>query len=600
MSYPRIKFVYLVILSFWTTTLLAQNSAERKIVFIDMRQKENSQLWKYKKETLSNWVYRGINANELTTYFVDYKNQAQVKTLPLWEWKNIAIGEPDKSKVWNPNTTYDSTAFGIYYDGEYYYSEKKLNKGNVPSDSSAIWINLNTAGISFMNEEQGFCFDFETLGLDQTIVLSKDNYYSQVHFVSFYAKKYDDKGNKSYHYSFSIKWEDFLLFLKKKNKLYYTCPFSNWWRGDVFVTNSAWAIDLALAYDFIKLGEENLSLKLSDYYNPKIRYTSGKDDYMELFFTEAKKDSVYTIIKAGGELIDQPGDGIKKDRFIFNWSDFLKIAKDSSWRKKSELCYISEAFNMQKFPFSSKISPITISQNGKFPDGSPDLLCNDKITPSFSQAPREPIPDRLCLDFVEWIDMKDSLNKKYYEGDNNPVGIILDLISKGKLTSYLDESLSATVKKEEVKRRIQDTYSVYEYYLGNNYKKGDIIEYNKSYYVAKRDIPSNISDVFNKTGYFEPYQTKEYSTKELTVLHVKHLLKFNKEGKNKRYITKAMGIYIPENISSKGILIPVCYVKWEDLKKILLQNNNLSLIEWIANRNYFSYFNNTGQIEIEN
>ncbi|MFN6947090.1 MAG: hypothetical protein ACK4ND_19255, partial [Cytophagaceae bacterium] len=172
-----------------------------------------------------------------------------------------------------------------------------------------------------------------------------------------------------------------------------------------------------------------------------------------------------------------------------------------------------------------------------------------------------------------------------------------------------DENFKKTLSIEEINDVMSIDIHVPDFKAGSSYKSGDTVRYDAKYYIAKEDIQAPVfytgENIF-KEEKWRMIHNGYYPVKEFVDLELIQQISFNSEGQNKKYNLKGICYYIPPDINIRGILMPVCYVKWEDLKPLLMNDEKAVILynsktynykEIMEDRNFFSFFYKTSVLK---
>ncbi|HSY62094.1 MAG TPA: hypothetical protein VK796_09475, partial [Cytophaga sp.] len=202
----------------------------------------------------------------------------------------------------------------------------------------------------------------------------------------------------------------------------------------------------------------------------------------------------------------------------------------------------------------------------------------------------------------------------------------------GTLVSYEDDSIKRPMTPEKFKSNATQYLDVPAMDYGSIYEKGDTIQiyisnddywYGETryfivqkqfdgadYFIAAEQLngPDFLNDS-NLISKLKRYYPPLIPIEELNVVDFRHRLSFDQNGNNKKYKLEDVVLYVSADAKSnvKGIQYPLCYVHWQDLRSVLLNDPRASfiykgqqvrLIDVIEKRAYLSAFLKTGYIEI--
>jgi hypothetical protein len=560
-----LTFFYLNSSGFAQTTV-AVDKPQRLIRFIDLDSYMNKPFFRRNQE-ISKLVMDAIEIGDIHPYYIDYKNKAVEKVLDKADFRKKISFE----------TTFDFNGVETAYTVLLYPR------------------------------------DFYTLGLDQTIGEIQGKEYAQVHYVNFYAN--GDSKEKPIKYRFSIKWDDFLSVLNKHTDiLYYTNSFNSWWRGEVFITSSNYIIDEALCGKFIELSFALPEFKAEDYRKRGSLYDLNeykKEPYLkggyllDLYLIEQKKGNQYNVSTLVIEdMQDTEGYGNGK-RFAFDWKAFLKIAQDSSWRNRSEVFTLMEAFKLQKFMYSNSSKNIEISRNGQFVNGGQDKLCRDQISNSFYvDSPRN--FEKFYTDYLEGVFLNDPLNVHLHRPGHSIVELSIEYFLKGKIMAFEDETFQEHLAREAFIAGASEVIDARRFDTSQKYHKGDTLRTEEwKYYILLQDIEPFTCTRIDSNKISLPFTPARYEPQRLIPLQLVQKLTFDKEGNGKNYQVQGIGLFVPYDINIKGVEIPIGFFKWEELRKQLLSDpramvvykgKKVNLVELVENRTFYSLFYKTGTL----
>jgi hypothetical protein len=579
---------YLLLLLFIWINFLAYGQASvrindpyREIRFINLSDKENESFNRQNREVVK-LIVNGIWQMEIQPFFIDYLKDAKAEKI----------------------------------SGERFYKQMHYTS---PLDI--------TQKAQYLEP-----YSFTMIGLDQTVETVDGHEYCQVNYVNFYT--YDSFSNQfnyggkfdPFPYIFSVRWEDFIKVLDGYEELLYTKNGHGcWWRGNVLLTNRIDKNDY-ICKDFIDLAQKGCWYTVG--YNNKKPIEladfriSNYEDYKNGFFNffwlyQSGNKAPQPLLEINQDYYKTP----KNDTVSFKWKDFLKMARDSSWNKSSDVCTIAEAFRLQKFSYDTSIhrllEPKIISKSGKFSSGIQDPLCSSEVNPSFIlKAPRK-VLTKFSLSVYETLYLGEPVNSHLHRPGHSIVEIIMENINNGNLFVWKNDSLNTKLTIDEFNRNLMmykeyRTYNEYE-----DFNKGDTIYnpydyylYNSIYFVANEFIPSGKlvpESLYLKK--FTPVQLPLYAPQQLTNLNLVYTLKFDKEGNNITYTPYAIGISIPsEFLVGESSSRQIGYVYWEEFKKLLLTNSRatitynektVNIVELMESRSFFPNFVYTGNLYAE-
>jgi len=574
------RFLSLLILItiFNHVDLIAQSSKKtliRSIKFIDLRNASNAPFWGYYRE-IPRLIMDAIDSGSVTSIIIDYDKKVTVVPLSVsqYKWK-LAFLEYFKTSD-DPSTGFLS-----------------------PSDLPYI-------------------------GLDQTISIIDGKECTQVHHVNFYSYENFSEDKKTRQYRFSVTWEDFIAVLKQRQDLLYAPNiYGEWWRGNVFITNERYFIDSKTS-DFIELSRSyNISPK--DFRN--LNYVKTIDSLnkwnydpslMDLYLIEEKKDDYWNIKSLFFGTAPQDQSYLNEHRFGYEWTDFTTILKNKKAATSSNIYTLADAFLLKKFSYSDSIKSIQISKNGKFKNGDKDGSCSAILNESFINNLNAVTHTKFHTQMIESLYLGDTSNKHLNLLGHSIAELLYGYVLNGNLVAYTYDSRTPITIKT-FKYNASQYLIVPEIMYESTYQKGDTVSlkggdswpFEKEYYIAQENFSG--TDFYNDSSMI--YKLKRYyppliPIKELSVVEFFQDITFNSEGNNKKYELQTIALQVsadgPSNL--KGIQYPVCCVRWNELKALLLKDPRaifankgcqVNLIDLIENREYLSILLKTGYVEIE-
>ncbi len=575
----------LVGIIFSQSDLVAQSSKKsvtRSVKFIELKDSLNTPFWGVYRE-IPRLVMTAIKKEVIKPLVVDYDNKAAVTQLSMSEYEQrIQFLQP---------------------------------------------INISGENNDYLALDYLFPTDLPYIGLDQTISIADGKESVHVHYVNFYSHENFSKDRKIREYRFSVRWDDFVKILKQRKDLLYTPnTYGAWWRGDVFITNERYLIESQTS-DFIELSRLQ-GIEPKDFtYSKNVQTVDSlkKKNYdpsmMDVYFLEENYKNSWKINRLAFGTVPEEMSYLKERRFVYAWEDFVKVLAVHEHNISKEIYTLADAFVLKKFSYSTTINPILISKNGKFKSGGQDVLCTTSLNESFEKMLPTVANTKFHTQLLENIYLGDTTNKLLNIPGHSIAEIIHGHIMDGTLLAYQDDSLNREMTVEIFKSNASQYLDVSAIEPGKKYEKGDTVSmyindekywYGETRYfiVQKKFIASYFDNdstfMLNLKRYYPPLVPVE----ELTALELMHDLSFDRDGKNKKYKLKALALYVsadgPSNI--KGIQYSICYVRWKDLKAVLLndpratfiyQGRERNLINMIENREFLSILLKTGFVEID-
>lgn len=547
----------------------------RTIKFIDLTETVNASFWGYYKQ-VPQLIMAAIESGSIKSFLIDYKNEAHEAMLTQDEY---AIQK----------TFYNT------------YKDEQFN--------------------DFL-----FASDLPYLGLDQTISIVGGKECVHVHYVNLYSHENFSEDRKTREYRFSVKWEDFIAVLnQRRDVLYAPNIFGAWWRGNVFITNERYFIESKTS-DFIELSN-SYAIAPKDFSNLDVVKTVdslGKKNYepsmMDLYFIEEKKDNNWYIKRVVFGTVPQDQSYLNERRYGYEWTDFTTVLEKKQAAASSKIYTLAEAFLLKKFSYSDSIKSIQISKNGKFKNGQKDVLCSATLNESFSNTVNPISYKWFHTQLLESLYLEDTSNAQLNIPGHSLAEILYAHVLDGTLVACEDESLNRPMTVEKFRVNASQYLDVSAIKDGSIYEKGDTVSmyvndgnywYGETrYFIVQEKIDgayfSNDSSIISQLKrYYPPLIPVE----ELNAIEFLQHLSFDSEGNNKKYALEVVALHVsadgPSNI--KGIQYPICYVRWKDLKSVLLKDpratfvykgRQVSLIDVIENRDFLSILLKTGYVEI--
>lgn len=554
MSYRALSFwllfsVFLVIPSFAQTIKI--KSPIREIRFADMFADENKPFSRKNQELLS-LIIRGIEAGKIAPLEVDFSGKKEPIKLSHEEWI------------------------------------VQIAQKNIGSDAELeLYQSLPFQTL--------FPTDFRYLGIDVTYGRENKDV-CQVNYLHFYPAEHFSETEER-EYRFSVQWDDVLSYLNQfPQLLWYNKSWEIFWRGEALVTSECYAIDYHLGSSLIELSKNTQALPARDTTGKVIDFSSHPekgDNFYDIYLRERKDSDGYSLEKIGFAEYGGTYPFAELQRFEFNWSDLKKILKDSGWTAKQPVMTLHNALQRNLLNYSDTAE--VISKSGKYWNGRKDVLCSKKIVPSFTALASPAEPSSFSVDYVESISTKETENK----GLASIPGLIYQYVLNGKLIPYFTESLNRAMNKEELKDAAGRYFSADIFNDDSSYRIGDIVRGwdpfgNWAFYIATQDVSPNSASP-NSSVAWEVYQPPVFPASGLNLIEIKHHVLYRQDGEGKQYDIKGIGLYIPHDaeINELGIVLPICYVKWEDLKLILQPH----LVDLLEERQFFSFFLKTSVLK---
>jgi hypothetical protein len=559
----------------------SKKTATRTIKFIDLREGANAPFWGYNRE-IPRLIMAAIENGSIKSFRIDYDKKYNLKPLSVSEYKKTLEFSQDAS---------------------------------IPEDQ------LYYQGVDYL-----FASDFPYIGLDQTISIVDGKECVHVHYIHFYNHESFSEDQKTRQYRFSVTWEDFIAILKQRTNLLYTPNiYGAWWRGNVFITNERYFIESKTS-DFIELSRAYAILP-KDFHNFNVLKTVdslGKKNYepsmMDLYFIEEKKESYWNIKRLFFGTVPQDQSYLNERRFGYEWKDFVSVLGNKKNAASSNIYTLANAFALKTFSYSDTIESIQISKNGKFKNGKKDVLCSVALSESFSNNASPVTNTTFHTQLLESLYLGDTSNTHLNIEGHGLAEILYDYVLSGTLTAYEYDSLHTPITVNTFKSNASQYLDVPEIMYGIIYKNGDTVSmnvhvgdywnYETRYFIVQETF--NGSDFVNDSSYMSKlkrYYPPLIPVEELNVVEFMQHVSFDQEGNNKKYKLEVVALHVsadgPSNI--KGIQYPVCYVRWQDLKSVLLKDarasfvykgRQVNLIDIIENREFLSIFLKTGFLEV--
>ncbi len=564
-----------------TTAQTKVNHQERIILYIDLKHPANEPFTRSRQE-IPILINKAIEKGELAAYHVDYSNNTE-HLLSYREYKNRFKRDFDPELDSEPeevSESYDDSPRFIY--------------GTI--------LTLAPEALSL-------------IGIDQTTGKNHQQEFTQVNYVHFYFPGYSVSSGPEYF--FSIKWNDFIATLEKHSEiLYYTNSYGAWWRGNIFITNNIDVTNCYITESFVSLTKTNPRFKTS-YYRKKpgnfslSNYESTNYDYPSI--KEKKTKTGYTIDKIVAEILEDPNAySNPNNRFSFDWKEFIKITRDSAWAKNSQALSMSDAFRLRKFNYLPD-SITLISSNGKFATSKADFRYTDSLYNSFEKF--EPkIIQKFYTELTEGIFLGDPLNTHLNQPKQSISELAYEYVLAGKIKAYdyhphnfAYEQPEQTLTIDKFIENASEYLYLPDFKINTKHQKGDTIIYNNKYYRFSQDIDlTNQKIPDNLDSIATPFLSKAFKPNELLSLELLQKVEFNKDGKKKRYKLQGIAFRTPTYLDPRGIEVLVGYIKWEDLRPLLIsdpravihyKSANRNLVELLENREFFSYLYLTGTLK---
>jgi hypothetical protein len=251
-----------------------------------------------------------------------------------------------------------------------------------------------------------------------------------------------------------------------------------------------------------------------------------------------------------------------------------------------------------------------------FENGNIDPICLTGLKESFSTNEVHVSYTKYQTQLLESIYLGDSLNKLLNIPGHSIAEILYEYLLNGKLKTYPNDSLNIPMSEVEFKYYASQILDAPDFFYDDVYKKGDTVIVNnwplrKEYYILQQDF--NSSNFSNDSSLYEKVFIRYYPPlMPITALNVIELYQhvtFDSNGDNKKYTLQCLALHVaadaPSNI--RGIQYPICFVRWDDLKALLLkdrrayfkyQGRKINLVDLIENREFLSTFFKTGYVEI--
>ena len=558
-------------LFFCYVTVNAQTSQTftRSIKFIDLRETSNASFWGHTRE-ITRLVMTAIESGSIKSFMIDYENEASATMLTEEEYMM------------------HKTFYHIFKNQKY---ANFLFPGDIPY-----------------------------IGLDQTISIVDDK--ECVHYVNFYSHENFSADGKTRQYRFSVTWKDFIAVLKKRSDILYTPnAYGVWWRGNTFITNEHYFMDYNTD-DFIELSRKNnITANENNNSNDKISFDSLRgakysSSAMDFYIFEERDADYWKTKQIGFGTLPQEISYENEKRFIFDWSDFAAVLEKTNTAASSTIYTLADAFVLKKFHYSDIIQSIQISKNGKFTNGKTDALCSNHLKESFHTNPL--LNTKFHTELIESLYLGDTSNKHLNIAGKSIAEILYGYVFNGTLAAYENDSLLRPMTIDDFKYNASQYLDVPQIMYEGIYKRGDTVTFNVGeswpyqtrYYIVQENV--NGTDLFNEPSLISKlkrYYPPLIPVNELNIIECIQHLSFDHEGNNKKYKLEVVALYVggdgPSNI--RGIQYPVCYVRWDDFKSLLLKDSRATFIykglqqnlaDIIENRDYLSTFLKTGYVEI--
>jgi len=571
-------------LFFCYVTVNAQTSQTftRSIKFIDLKETSNASFWGHTRE-ITRLVMTAIESGSIKSFLINYQANAQAVSLSIIDYKKRL---------------------------EFSQNE------NIPKDQ------IYFSGIDYL-----FPRDINYIGLDQTVFMNESKECVHVHYVNFYSHENFSADRITIQYRFSVTWEDFIAVLKKRSDILYTPnAYGVWWRGNIFITNENYFIDYhandLIENDLIELSRQNnIVARKNNNPNDKISFDSLTGDKysssaMDFYLFEERSENYWTTTQIAFGTLPQEISYENEDRFIFEWRDFADVLQKIKCDKN--IYTLADAIVLKKFTYSDSIKLIQISHNGKFANGQTDALCSSVVKESFNSSLKPLLNTKFHTELIESLYLEDASNQHLNIPGHSIAEILYEHVLNGTLTAYENDSLLRPMTIPSFKYNASQYLDVEELMYESTYKKGDTIAinegvnwpYERQYYIVKEnftgtDFYTGSTIISKLVRYYPPL----IPVNELNIIECIQHLSFDHEGNNKKYKLEVAALYVggdgPSNI--RGIQYPVCYVRWDDFKSLLLKDPRATFIykgrqqnlaDIIENRDYLSTFLKTGYVEI--
>lgn len=535
----------------------------REIWYVNLYEEANKPFFRRNQE-LVRLVFDGINSEKITPLDIDFTGEKEIQALSIEQW-------------------IDKISF----------------KNSLPEYPEFLGL---------FGDQLLFPTEFKYVGMDITYD-QEANSLCQVNYLHFFpAEKISETQEPQYR--FSVSWNQLIEYLSEyQDLLYYTNSWGILWRGEAMITSTYYAVDEKAGQALIDLSINTGALPAQDTSGFPVVLSNKATNSLatpDIYFKENKENSWYSTEKIGVIQYDDSFPFSETQRFEFEWSDFLKIAQDSGWLEKTPVLKMSEALKRNLFSYSS-LPALPVSKNGRFINGNKDPLCNKRIKASFANSPAS----ELVAYSVEHWDLISTLEPK-----NKPLiklpELIYEYVLSGKLTPYFTDSLNRVMNMKELKASAARCFTAPEFTRESSYRKGDIVAVDTdnffySYFIALQNIGQE-GKLPTHSRSWKAYQPPLFPSSELYLIDLKSNLSYNQDGQKKRYQLQGLGLYIPHDsqINERGIMLPICYVKWEELKNLLVmdERNKLnlkgaetSMTELLENRGFFSIFLKTSNLK---
>lgn len=551
LSFSLLVSVFLVIPSF--AQRIKIKSPIREIRFADMFEEENKPFSRKNQELLS-LIFRGIEEGKIAPLEVDFSGKKEPTKLSHEEW-----------------------------------IRKIAQKNTLSEEEFEIYQSL------FPSFQILFPTDFRYLGIDVTYGRENKDV-CQVNYIHFYPAEHFSETEKR-EYRFSVQWNDVLSYINEfPQLLWYNKSWEIFWRGEALVTSEWYAIDYHLGPTLIDLSKKTHALPARDTTGKLIDFSSHPkraDNFYDIYLRERKDSDGYSLEKIGFAEYAGTYPFAEIRRFEFSWVDLRKIMKDSGWTAKQPVMTLHNALQRNMFAYSDTTE--VISKSGKYMDGRKDPVCSKKIEPSFTSLPFPAESSSFSVDYVESISTKEILNKDLASIPPS----IYEYVLSGKLTPYFNDSLNRAMNMEELKNAAGRYFTADVFNDDSSYRAGDIVKDwspsgNWQFYIAKQDVSPN-SATPNSSAAWEAYQPPVFPASGLNLIEIKHHVRYGQDGRGKQYDIQGLGLYIPHDadINELGIVLPICYVNWEDLKPFLQPE----FVDLLEERQFFSFFLKTSVLK---
>jgi hypothetical protein len=451
------------------------------------------------------------------------------------------------------------------------------------------------------------------------------------HYINLYVER-----NEELKYLFSVSWSALVKLIHDQypHFLFTVNPWGEWFRGNILNAMDRYFVARETGLDFILLHQQCNKLPFFNQdaspYDVSHFHSLKKSVHpFDCVMEETKNNDSYKIQKLKIFAFENNRNSSNDSCFYFHWSDFLKIAEDSSWNNYPPLKTWEEAFRNYEFVFSSKYLPKKIESKAKeFKEELPSSKEYDK--------------NKLVIFQEEGLYLRKERNRVY----SKLIPLIMEYVNTNKIQAH--DSPYSFPQKDFLKNCMNKRVTGMRYLNEEGFNIGDTVCVGREFYVAKVKIPgirlvpvkigvqtedgtlleesaseyekrlpdgSWTSD-FGPDDLDYPELTGNLSEKrwtkipppkhtiaEIEDLELTSRVEFDSLGLNKKYFPDKITLYISPEYTGVGIMNFVYSINWSELRPILysdaraiveVEGKKVNFVNLIEDRQFYSYFLKTG------